>query len=92
MPAGPSSCPIRARGSWIPSRIASGPANVWADIFLTNAEQVDRGIESFIKQLRQIQQAVRQGRRATLEKKLNQARDKRAVMIQDKLKSKELLA
>ena len=45
-----------------------------------------------LSKLRQIQQAVRQGRRATLEKKLNQARDKRAVMIQDKLKSKELLA
>lgn len=74
------------------SRIASGPANVWADIFLTNAPQVDRGIETLIKQLRQIQRAVRQGHRGALEKKLNQARDKRAEMIQDKLKSKELLA
>ena len=83
--------PYAGKGFLDTSRIASGPANVWADIFLTNARQVDRGIETLIRQLRQIQKAIRQGRRSPLEKKLNQARDKRAAMVQDKLKSKELL-
>jgi prephenate dehydrogenase len=73
------------------SRVASGPANVWADILLTNAENIGRGIDGVIKELTKIQRAVLNKDAKTIERLLSEAGDKRAALIKYKVKNKELL-
>ena len=73
------------------SRIASGPANVWADIFLTNADNVCKGIDGLMDRLSELRRAVAKGKRAPIERLLNKARDKRAKMMMKKIHRKELL-
>jgi prephenate dehydrogenase len=73
------------------SRVASGPANVWADIFLTNAESVTTGIDRLVKELTVLRNAVARQQRTRIENLLNKARQRRATMINEKLKRKELL-
>ena len=43
------------------SRIASGPANIWADILLTNAENTVRGIDRIIAELLKLKKSLRSG-------------------------------
>ncbi len=71
------------------SRVASGPANVWADIFITNADNIEKGIEKLIKALVKIKKAVKH--RKQIEKLLEQAREKREKLIAYKVSKKELL-
>ncbi|MCE5339613.1 MAG: prephenate dehydrogenase/arogenate dehydrogenase family protein [Planctomycetaceae bacterium] len=71
------------------SRVASGPANVWSDIFITNAENIEKGIEKLIKELVKIKKAVKHKKK--IEKLLEQARQKRAKLIEYKVSKKEIL-
>ncbi|MFC1761047.1 prephenate dehydrogenase [Planctomycetota bacterium] len=73
------------------SRVASGPANVWADIFLTNTDSVTAGIDRLIKELTKLRHAVAGQQRGRIERLLTNARQQRASMINEKLKRKELL-
>jgi prephenate dehydrogenase len=73
------------------SRIASGPANVWADILLTNAENSCKGIDKLIAELTKIKAALKKADKDTVEKLLTKAREKRAALINYKIKRKELL-
>lgn len=73
------------------SRVASGPANVWSDIFQTNPDHVIRGIDRVIAELEKLKKAVAEGRRSRLEQLLNRGRTRRADLIQDMLNKKELL-
>ena len=73
------------------SRIASGPANVWADIFMTNSANTASGIEKVIRQLRKLQVAIKQENYQKTLKLLEDARSKREKLIKYKMKKKELL-
>ena len=72
------------------SRIASGPANIWADILLTNAKNCSKSIDNITGELKKIQKAIKTGDRKKVEKLLKAARDKRAGLIKYKIGKKEL--
>ncbi len=72
------------------SRIASGPANIWADILLTNSKNTAKGIDKIIAELLKIKKAVVTGNEKQTEKLLEMARARRAELIKYKIKEKEL--
>jgi prephenate dehydrogenase len=74
------------------SRIASGPANIWADILLTNSKNTVRGIDRVITELGKLKKAVKAGDVKQIEKLLKTARNKRAALINYKMKKKELIS
>jgi prephenate dehydrogenase len=74
------------------SRIASGPANIWADVLLTNARNVTRGIDKVIGELTRLSRAIEKGNRKQIETLLERARAKRAALIDHKIKNKEILS
>ena len=73
------------------SRIASGPANIWADILMTNVKNSTKGIDKIITELRKLQKAIRAGNEKQVQKLLESAKNKRTAMINYKKKKKELL-
>lgn len=74
------------------SRIASGPANIWADVLLTNAQNSTRGIDKFTAELAKLKKAIKSGDKKQVEKLLEKARRKRAVLINYKTKKKEIIS
>jgi prephenate dehydrogenase len=74
------------------SRIASGPANIWADVLLTNANNTTGGIDKVIAELLKLKKAVKSGNEKQIEKLLEAARVKRAALIKQKIKRKELIS
>jgi prephenate dehydrogenase len=74
------------------SRIASGPANIWADVLLTNTANTTRGIDKIIAELLKLKKAIRSQNKKEIEKLLEAARNKRAAMINYKIKKKELIS
>jgi len=73
------------------SRVASGPANIWTDIFLTNADNTTRAIDKLVDELLKLKRAVKANNQAQIERLLEQARQKRTELINYKLKSGKLL-
>jgi prephenate dehydrogenase len=73
------------------SRIASGPANIWADVLLTNSDNVTRGIDKMIAELLKLRKAVKDGNEKQIEKLLESAKGKRNALINYKMKRKELI-
>ena len=73
------------------SRIASGPANIWADVLLTNAKNISRGIDRLTAELAKLKKAVRSGDRKKIEKLLEAARTKRSALVKYKMTRKELI-
>lgn len=73
------------------SRIASGPANIWADVLLTNASNTVKGIDKIIAELVKLKKAIKGGDAREVEKLLRKARSKRSALIDYKIKSKELI-
>jgi prephenate dehydrogenase len=78
------------RGFIDTTRVASGPANVWTDIFMTNPETCKKGIDAVIARLQQLQKAIAAGDAEKVQKLLEKAAGKRAKMIQQKIDQKEL--
>jgi prephenate dehydrogenase len=74
------------------SRIASGPANIWADILLTNPQNSARGIDKVIKELAKLKKTIKSGNRKQTENLLKKAREKRATLIKYKIKKKEMIS
>lgn len=74
------------------TRISSGPANIWADILVTNAENCAKGIDSVTEELNKIKKAVLSGDIKLIEKLLSKAGKKRAAMINQKIQQKEILS
>jgi len=74
------------------SRVASGPANVWADVLLTNTQNAIVGIDKIIAELYKIQGAIRNENKSQIEKLLETARNKRTAMIKYKISKKELIS
>ncbi|MFA5292640.1 MAG: prephenate dehydrogenase/arogenate dehydrogenase family protein [Phycisphaerae bacterium] len=72
------------------SRIASGPANIWADIFYTNSANICKGIDNVIKELGKLKKAAKLKNKSKIEKLLSLARDKRARLMEYKVSKKEL--
>jgi len=74
------------------SRVASGPANIWADILQTNAFNTARGIDKVITELKKFQKAIGSGNKKEIERLLEKARGKRAELINYKIKNKEIIS
>ena len=74
------------------SRIASGPANIWADVLLTNAGNTTRGIDKIIAELVKLKKAIKSQDKKQIEELLENARTKRAALIKYKIKKKELIS
>lgn len=72
------------------SRIASGPANIWADILFTNADNCVKGIDKIIAELQKFKKTIKTGNKKQIQTILEKARDKRNELIRYKVKEKEL--
>ncbi len=73
------------------TRIASGPANIWADVLLTNAANSVRGIDRVISELVKIKKIIKNKDSRGIEKLLEAARNKRRALIEYKMRRKELI-
>ena len=73
------------------SRIASGPANIWADVLLTNAANCAKGIDRVTRELARLKRAIRSGDIKRIERLLDAARNKRSKLIEYKMSRKELI-
>jgi prephenate dehydrogenase len=73
------------------SRIASGPANIWADVLMTNAQNTVRGINRLTAELTKLKKVIRSGDRKKIEKLLEAARAKRSKLVKYKMNRKELM-
>ena len=78
------------RGFLDTTRVASGPANVWTDILMTNPTTCVEGIEKLIIQLQKIQAAIQCGEDKKIQRFLKQAADKRDKMIGYKIDRQDL--
>jgi len=74
------------------SRIASSSADIWADVLLTNAQNMTRGIDKVIAELTGLRKAIEKGDKRQIEALLEKARVKRAALIEHKLENKEILS
>ena len=74
------------------SRTASGPANIWADVLLTNADNTTKGIDRIITELLKIKKAIKNQNKQQIENLLEAARKKRSTMINYKINNKELIS
>ena len=71
------------------SRIASGPANIWADILLTN-ENLCEAIDRMSAELAKLRQAIAEGDEHGVYELLEKARRMREALIKYKMKRKEI--
>jgi len=74
------------------SRIASGPANIWSDILVTNAGNAMKSIDRIIKELIKLRKAVKSKDKAKIEKLLEQAKTKRSALIKYKIKREKSIS
>ncbi len=74
------------------SRIASGPANIWADILSTNSENITKSIDKITTELVKLKKAIKSSNKKQVEKLLDAARSKRATLINYKIKKKEIIS
>jgi len=78
------------RGFIDTSRIASGPANIWTDVLLTNSANITRGIDKMVKELHKLREAMNSGNEKSLHRLLEQARNKRKALIKHKMKTRSM--
>lgn len=74
------------------SRVASGPANVWADVLMTNTKNAIKGIDKVVAELNKFKEAIKSENKTKIEKLLETARNKRTAMIKYKIGKKELIS
>jgi len=74
------------------SRVASGPANVWADVLMTNTKNAIKGIDKVIAELNKLKEAIKGKNKTKIEKLLETARGKRETLIKYKIRKKELIS
>ncbi len=89
--ADPNRLKFAGKGFLDTSRVASGPANIWTDILLTNIKNCDSGIDKLIDELKKLQKAIKKDDRKQVETLLEKARAKRTALINYKIKKKELI-
>lgn len=73
------------------SRVASGPANIWADILLANASNCRTNINKLIRELEKIRDVLTGADRKRLESFLEKAGAKRNALIKYKIQKKGLI-
>lgn len=73
------------------SRIASGPADIWADVMLSNTENTKKGIDRVIAELLKLKKAIDNKDRKQIEKLLAAAGKKRQALIDYKVNQKEII-
>lgn len=73
------------------SRIASGPADIWTDILLTNPANIVKGIDKLQRQLTAIRKAVAAQDAKAIGRLLENARRRRESLIEYKLNQRELI-
>ena len=73
------------------TRIASGPADVWADIFYSNPGSCVKAIQRVQGQLRKFKEAITSQDKQQVRKLLGQARKRRQELIRRKVKEGQLL-
>lgn len=73
------------------SRVASGPANVWADIFYTNSRNICKGIDRTIAELLKLREVIESEDKKRIETLLEKARAKRAKLIEYKMTTREII-
>lgn len=74
------------------SRVASGPANIWSDIFVTNKRNSSKAIDMLIAELKRFKKAIKADDKKQIENILKKAGSKRANLINYKMKQRELLS
>ena len=83
---------MAGRGFLDASRIASGPSNIWTDIFLTNSKNTAKDIGRLIGELNKLKKAVEDKNAKKIEELLEQARKTRAKLVDYKMKKGEILS
>jgi prephenate dehydrogenase len=73
------------------SRVASGPPNIWTDIFISNADNSAQAIDKMVNELLKLKRAIKANNQAQIERLLKKARQRRKELINYKIKSRELL-
>lgn len=73
------------------TRIASGPADIWTDVLLANADNIVAGIDRVLAELTGVRHALKAEDRQTIQTLLEEARRKRAALVKYKIRKKELL-
>ncbi|MBN2456092.1 MAG: prephenate dehydrogenase/arogenate dehydrogenase family protein [Sedimentisphaerales bacterium] len=86
-----SALKFAGRGFIDTSRIASGPANIWADVMLANADNITKAIDRMTGELAKLEKAIKNNNRRQIEAFLKKASSKRSSLIRNKMKRKELM-
>jgi len=86
----PQNIKFAGRGFIDTTRVASGPANIWTDILMTNPDICVEAIEKLVGRLQELQEAIAANDAKKVNKLLDQASQKRAELIQHKIDQKEL--
>ncbi len=73
------------------TRIASGPADIWTDVLLANADNIVPGIDRVLAELTAVRHALKAEDRQTIQTLLEEARRKRAALVKYKIRKRELL-
>jgi prephenate dehydrogenase len=73
------------------TRIASGSPTIWTDVVMANGENIANGLDQVIAELQKLQAAIRGNARQEIERLLEAAQEKRAALVQYKIRKKELL-
>jgi prephenate dehydrogenase len=82
---------LAGKGFLDTSRIASGPPNIWADVLLTNPNNIARSIDKIITELSKLKKAIKHQDKRQIEKLLEAARNKRNKLLNYKIRRKELI-
>ena len=88
----PQEMKFAGKGFLDTSRIASGPANIWADVLLTNTGNISKGIDKVIAELTKFKKAIKSENKREIERLLEKAKDKRTKLINYKIKNKEMIS
>jgi prephenate dehydrogenase len=72
------------------SRLASGPADVWTDVLLTNDRNIILGLDRLIRQIDMLKAAMHTKNAQKISELLENAREKRHALIEYKLRHKEI--
>jgi prephenate dehydrogenase len=86
----PEELKFAGKGFMDSSRIASGPANIWTDVLVTNTKNVTNGIDRLTAELTKLKKAIRSGDRKKIEKLLEAARTKRSNLVEYKMNRNEI--
>ncbi len=72
------------------SRIASSPSDIWTDVLLANTNNIVKGIDKIVAELNKLKKAITTDNKRAIERLLVRAKEKRAALINYKMKRSEL--